>query len=138
MMFYLNQHIKQFWRPPIGASGAENLIVDILLKLDQSGNVISSKWQVALMAPTEILAKQHYDLALKVFKSTNIKIEFLTGKSELSKKKLIQKDLLNGKINFLIGTHALFQKNILFKIKTFASFNFFCLVVTFDFKTVVK
>ena len=86
-----------------------------IVSLIAASNVISSKWQVALMAPTEILAKQHYDLALKVFKSTNIKIEFLTGKSELSKKKLIQKDLLNGKINFLIGTHALFQKNILFK-----------------------
>jgi ATP-dependent DNA helicase RecG len=39
----------------------------------------------------------------------------LTGKSEPKNKKVIQKDLLNGKINFLIGTHALFQKNIFFK-----------------------
>jgi len=80
-----------------------------------AANMIRSNWQTALMAPTEILAKQHYDLAKKIFNSTNVNIEFLTGKLNHNKKKLIQKNLLNGKINFLIGTHALFQKNILFK-----------------------
>ena len=78
-----------------------------------AANVIRSNWQTALMAPTEILAKQHYDLAKKIFNSTNVNIEFLTGKLHHNKKKLIQKNLLNGKINFLIGTHALFQKNFL-------------------------
>ena len=80
-----------------------------------AANVIRSNWQVALMAPTEILAKQHYNLAKKIFKSTNVAIKFLSGKSDVKEKKLIQENLINGKINFLIGTHALFQKNILFK-----------------------
>ena len=80
-----------------------------------AANVIRSNWQVALMVPTEILAAQHYNLALEIFKSTNVNIEFLTSKSGANKKKTIQKNLLSGKINFLIGTHALFQKNILFK-----------------------
>jgi ATP-dependent DNA helicase RecG len=80
-----------------------------------AGNVIRSGWQVALMAPTEILAKQHFELAKRVFGSTNISIEFLTGKSNFKEKKLIKDKLKNGKISFLIGTHALFQKNILFK-----------------------
>ena len=80
-----------------------------------AANVIRSNWQVALMVPTEILAAQHYNLALEIFKSTNVNIEFLTSKSGVNKKKTIQKNLLSGKINFLIGTHALFQKNILFK-----------------------
>jgi len=80
-----------------------------------AANVIRSGWQVALMAPTEILAKQHFNLAKKIFKSTNISIDLLSGKSEVRQKKLIQENLINGKINFLIGTHALFQKNILFK-----------------------
>ena len=80
-----------------------------------AANVIRSNCQVALMAPTEILAKQHYNLAIKTFKSTDVNIKFLTGKSDIKEKKLIQKNLLDGKINFLIGTHALFQKNILFK-----------------------
>ena len=80
-----------------------------------AANVIRSNCQVALMAPTEILAKQHYNLAKSIFKLTNVTIEFLTGKSDINKKKLVQKNLWNGRINFLIGTHALFQKNISFR-----------------------
>ena len=80
-----------------------------------AANVIRSKWQVALMAPTEILAKQHYNLAKKIFKSSDINIEILTGNTDLKEKKTIQENLINGKIDFLIGTHALFQKNIFFK-----------------------
>jgi len=80
-----------------------------------AANVIRSKYQVVMMAPTEILAKQHYDLAKKTFESTNINIEFLSGKTNTKDKKIIEKNLLNGKINFLIGTHALFQKRISFK-----------------------
>lgn len=80
-----------------------------------AANVIRSNWQVALMAPTEILAKQHYNLATKLFRSTNVIIEFLSGKTDLREKNLIQKNLINGKINFLIGTHSLFQKNIFYK-----------------------
>ena len=86
-----------------------------IVSLIAAANVIKSNWQVALMAPTEILAKQHYNLACKIFKSTNINIKFLSGNSDSKQKKLIQKNLINEKINFLIGTHALFQKNIQFK-----------------------
>ena len=85
-----------------------------IISLVAASNIINSNWQVALMAPTEILAKQHYSLAKKVFTSTNIKIEFLSGKSDLKEKKLIKKNLLSGKINLLIGTHAIFQKDIFF------------------------
>ncbi len=80
-----------------------------------AANVINSDWQVALMAPTEILAKQHYKLAKEIFKSTNVTIALLTAKSEYSKKKEVKQNLSKGKINLLIGTHALFQKDILFK-----------------------
>ena len=80
-----------------------------------AANVIRSNYQVVMMAPTEILAKQHYDLAKKIFRSSDLRIEFLTGKTKPKDRKIIQNDLLNGKINFLIGTHALFQKNIIFK-----------------------
>ena len=80
-----------------------------------AANVIRSGWQVTLMAPTEILARQHYNLAKRIFKSTNIAIGLLSGKFDTSQKKLIQENLIRGKINFLIGTHALFQKKVLFK-----------------------
>ena len=78
-------------------------------------NVVESNYQCALMGPTEILANQHYKLALEIFKDTGIKVEFLTGKTEPKKRKEILKDLESGNINIIIGTHALFQKKIIFK-----------------------
>ena len=63
-----------------------------IVALIASANVISSGFQVSLMAPTEILAKQHYNLAKKLFdKDVNIKI--LTSKTEYIEKKKILKDL---------------------------------------------
>ena len=86
-----------------------------IVSLVSAANVIKSNYQVVMMAPTEILAKQHFELSKKIFKSTNVTIDFLIGKTKPRDKKIIQENLLTGKINFLIGTHALFQKNILFK-----------------------
>ena len=65
---------------------------------------------VHLMSPTEILAKQHFEFIKKIFKKFRFKIDFLTGKTEYKKRKEIFKNLENGKIDLLIGTHALFQK----------------------------
>jgi len=74
-------------------------------------NVISSGFQVCLMAPTEILAKQHYMLAKKLFdKNTNIKI--LTSKTEYKERKEILNHLDKNIINIVIGTHSLFQEKI--------------------------
>ena len=73
-------------------------------------NVIKSGYQCALMSPTEILAKQHFELAEKIFKSLNLKIDFITGKTDYKKRKEVLKNLGNGKIELIIGTHALFQK----------------------------
>ena len=105
----LKSNFKMF-RLLQGDVGSGKTIVSLIA----ASNAIRSNCQVALMAPTEILAKQHYNLAKKIFKSTGVTIEFLTGKSDTKEKKLIQENLINGKIKFLIGTHALFQKNILF------------------------
>ena len=85
-----------------------------ILALISAANVIESKYQVALMAPTEILASQHYELAKKLFYSTNIKIDLLTGKTNFKNKKKILSSLKTGDTNFLIGTHSLFQKKINF------------------------
>ena len=85
-----------------------------ILALIAAANVIESGYQVALMAPTEILATQHYELAKKLFFSTNIKIGLLTSKIIPKDKKKIISNLKNGSLNFLIGTHSLFQKKIKF------------------------
>ena len=86
-----------------------------IVSLIAAANVIESKHQAVLMAPTEILARQHYNLAKKVFNLTNVNINFLTGKTKAKEKNIIQKNLLNGKVDLLIGTHSVFQKKIKFK-----------------------
>ncbi len=77
-------------------------------------NVIKSGYQVAIMAPTEILAKQHYNLAKKIF-SEKINLAILSSKSEYKEKKIIKKKLNNHQIDIIFGTHAIFQKKISFK-----------------------
>ncbi len=102
---------KRMFRILQGDVGSGKTIVSLL----SIANVIESKYQCALMGPTEILSFQHFKLAKEVFKKSKIKIEFLSGKTELSKRKKILKDLNEGKIDLIIGTHALFQKKIKFK-----------------------
>ncbi len=77
-------------------------------------NVVKSGFQVAIMAPTEILAKQHYNFAKKIF-NKNINLEILSSKSEPLEKKNIIKKLNNHQIDIIFGTHAIFQKKIEFK-----------------------
>ena len=68
--------------------------------------------QGALMAPTDVLARQHYLNALTIFKDFKIKIALLVGSTPLSEKKQIYRDLEEGYIDIVIGTHALFQKSV--------------------------
>jgi len=110
----INEDLKsnfRMFRLLQGDVGTGKTIVSLL----SAANVIKSGWQVALMAPTEILATQHYNLSKKIFEDTNINIKLLTGKTEPKIKRNIYEDLQNGKINLLIGTHALFQKKITFR-----------------------
>lgn len=69
-------------------------------------------YQGALMAPTEILARQHYQTLTHFFKTTNVKIGLLTGSLSIKEKDLMYNDIYNGKIDIIIGTHALFQKKV--------------------------
>ena len=102
---------KRMFRIIQGDVGSGKTIVSLLAII----NVIKSGYQCALMGPTEILARQHYELTKKIFEQINIKIDFLTGKTEYKQKKEILNNLSIGKTNLLIGTHALFQKKINFK-----------------------
>ena len=94
-----------------GDVGSGKTIVSLL----SIANVIENKQQCALMAPTEILAKQHFVLANKIFDNTKIKIEFLSSNTDLKKRKEITKSLADGKVDLIVGTHSLFQKKINFK-----------------------
>tara|TARA_B100001057_G_C22840419_1_gene946859 strand:+ start:44 stop:2101 length:2058 start_codon:yes stop_codon:yes gene_type:complete len=102
---------KKMFRILQGDVGSGKTIVSLIT----AANVLEIGCQTALMAPTAILAKQHYNLAKKIFDGTQIKIQLLTGKTELKFRKKILEELKKGQIDFLIGTHALFQKKIEFK-----------------------
>ena len=93
-----------------GDVGSGKTIVSLIAAL----NTIKSGYQVALMVPTEILAKQHFNFSSNFFNS-DIKVVLLSGKTNYSVKKKILKNLENNKIDLVIGTHALFQKKIKFK-----------------------
>lgn len=71
-------------------------------------------YQVAMMAPTEVLAKQHYKNALDLFKKTDLKVSLLTGKMKQKEKKEIYNELKDNKIDLLIGTHALISDGTYF------------------------
>ena len=77
-------------------------------------NVISCGYQVAIMAPTEILAQQHFSLTKKLFEK-NINISLLTSKTNYAERKKVLDNVANNKINILIGTHSLFQDKVKFK-----------------------
>lgn len=77
-------------------------------------NVAMNGYQGAMMAPTEILAKQHFNEAEKLFESFNIKVELLTGSTTEKNKSLIKEKLKNGEIHIIIGTHALIEDNVEF------------------------
>lgn len=72
-------------------------------------------FQVALMAPTEILAEQLYSVYKEFFKNQNKKIEFLTSSTKNKKRNEIIQELADGKIDILVGTHALLTKDVIFK-----------------------
>lgn len=77
--------------------------------------VIEWKGQCALMAPTEILARQHAENASKFLEPHGIKVAFLTGNTKTSGRTTLLKALKSGEIDILIGTHALFSKQTEYK-----------------------
>ena len=94
-----------------GDVGAGKTIVALLSML----KVIEEGAQVALMAPTEILAKQHFETIYSICKDADINIALLTGKLKAKEKRSVYEKLANGNIDIIIGTHALFTENVVFK-----------------------
>jgi ATP-dependent DNA helicase RecG len=76
---------------------------------------ISSEAQTALMAPTEILAQQHYKNLKRYASEMGIEVKLLTGSTRKSDRKIIHEGLQNGTVQILIGTHALLEEEVQFK-----------------------
>lgn len=76
---------------------------------------VKNGYQAALMAPTEILATQHFETLQKLFAGTQIRIELLTGSTPAKEKREIKNRLYDGEADLVIGTHALIQNDVEFK-----------------------
>lgn len=73
-----------------------------------------SGYQSVLMAPTEVLARQHYESALNYFKDFDLNVEILVGSMSTKEKNKVKEKLISGNINLLIGTHAIIEESVKF------------------------
>lgn len=94
-----------------GDVGSGKTLVALLCMLIACGN----GFQTCLMAPTEILATQHFTGISKFLENLDLKVELLTGSTKPSEKKKLKERLRNGEINILIGTHALIESDVQFE-----------------------
>lgn len=94
-----------------GDVGSGKTLVALMVMLIAMGN----GFQAALMAPTEILAHQHWETLSEMCAKMNVRIELLTGSTKKAERRVLHEDLLNGAIDILIGTHALLEDTVKFK-----------------------
>ena len=99
-----------------GDVGSGKTIVSLMAMLI----AIDNGYQCCLVAPTEILANQHFENFNKYLNNLNLNIEILTGSTKKSKRVSLFDDLKKGVLDILIGTHAIFEENVLFKNLGFA------------------
>lgn len=76
---------------------------------------VDNGYQACIMAPTEVLAQQHYNGVFKFIKNTGVKVALLTGSTKQKERDVIHKGLLEGSIDIIFGTHALIEDTVQFK-----------------------
>ena len=101
---------KQMNRLLQGDVGSGKTLVALLSML----MAVDNGYQACIMAPTEILANQHYNTSIKFCKDLNITIRILTGSTKKSERKELHAKLQNNEVNILIGTHALIEDEVKF------------------------
>ncbi len=103
-----SRHCNRLLQGDVGSGKTLVALMSMLLALDND-------YQACLMAPTEILAQQHFITIQEFLKGLNIEIEILTGSSKTKKRRVLHQDLSEGKIQIIIGTHALLEDVVQFK-----------------------
>lgn len=106
--FLSGKHMNRLLQGDVGSG---KTLVALLTALIAIGN----GFQTAIMAPTEILASQHFESVSELLKNMNIRVALLTGSTKKNQRKDIHEQLLNGEIHLLIGTHALLEDIVQFK-----------------------
>ena len=94
-----------------GDVGSGKTIVAVMCMLI----ALDNGFQTAFIAPTEILAQQHYNAVNELLGSMKVAVMLLTGSSKTSERKIIHRDLENGELQILIGTHAILEDKVKFK-----------------------
>lgn len=101
-------HMNRLLQGDVGSGKTIVALLTMLLAIDNG-------FQASLMAPTEILATQHYNAIVELLKDSNIKVALLTGSVKAKKRREIHQQLEDGTLHILIGTHALLEDKVLFK-----------------------
>ncbi|MEA3477227.1 MAG: ATP-dependent DNA helicase RecG [Bacteroidota bacterium] len=92
----------------VGSGKTLVAVMAILIALDNG-------YQACFMAPTEILANQHFTTIIRLFEGLGIKLELLTGSTKAAVRKKLHAELLSGELQVLVGTHALIEETVKFK-----------------------
>lgn len=103
-----NAQMNRLLQGDVGSGKTIVGLMSMLLALDNG-------FQACLMAPTEILATQHYNGITELAKDLNLNIKLLTGSTKTADRKIIHEELENGSLNIIIGTHALLEDKVQFK-----------------------
>ncbi len=101
-------HMNRLMQGDVGSGKTIVALLTMLLAIDNG-------FQACLMAPTEILAQQHFISITELVKELPITVNILTGSSKVSQRRIIDETLRNGSLNILIGTHALIEPDVVFK-----------------------
>ncbi|AZJ31712.1 ATP-dependent DNA helicase RecG [Tenacibaculum mesophilum] len=101
-------HMNRLLQGDVGSGKTIVALLTMLLAIDNG-------YQATIMAPTEILATQHYNGIIELLEKTDIKVELLTGSTKTKKRREIHESLLDGSLHILIGTHAILEEKVQFK-----------------------
>ncbi|MFD0762413.1 ATP-dependent DNA helicase RecG [Lutibacter aestuarii] len=103
-----NAQMNRLLQGDVGSGKTIVALLTMLIGLDNG-------FQAALMAPTEILATQHYNSITELLNGLNVTVKLLTGSTKTKERKIIHKQLESGELNILIGTHALIEDKVKFQ-----------------------
>lgn len=101
-------HMNRLLQGDVGSGKTIVALLTMLLAIDNG-------YQATIMAPTEILATQHYNGIIELLENTNIKVELLTGSTKTKRRREIHENLENGSLHILIGTHAILEDKVQFR-----------------------
>ena len=102
-----NTQMNRLLQGDVGSGKTLVALMIMLLAMDNG-------FQSCLMAPTEILAQQHFQSVSKFLEGMNVRIEILTGSTKAKERKVLHAALQSGEIQILIGTHALIEDTVVF------------------------